>query len=124
VSLVVVHERLSVTCAFFAFAMGVWGVALAARGRGPDGNYLGAAVIGELLLLAQSGLGAWLLFGEGLSPGRSLHLLYGVTVLVVWPFLMSYTRRESGPREALLFGAGSFFLFGLVLRAATTGATG
>ena len=117
------HERLSVTCAFFALALGVWGVVLAARGRGLDGNYLGAAVVGELLLVGQSVLGAWLLFGLGLSPGRGLHLLYAVTALAVWPFLLTYTRSDPGPREALLFGLGSFFLFGLVLRAATTGAT-
>ncbi len=119
-SVALLHDRLADTAAFYALALAVWAGFLAVRGRGVDGNYLGAVVIGEGLLLVEGVLGAWLLFALGQSPARGLHFLYGTLALFIWPFLFTYTRSTSGSRESVLFAAGSLFLWGLLLRAATT----
>ena len=119
-SAALLHDRLATTAAFYAFALAVWAGFLAIRGRGVDGNYLGAVVIGEGLLIFEGALGAWLLFALGQSPARGLHFLYGTLSLFIWPFLFTYTRSTSGSREAILFSAGSLFLFGLLWRAGTT----
>jgi hypothetical protein len=123
-SLAEVHHRLSNAAAFFTFIMGSWAAILALRGRGLDGSYLGAILVGELLLVAEALLGAVLLAGLGLAPARGIHLLYGLLAVLIWPFLFTATRRDGGRREAILFAAGSFFLWGLVLRAATTARLG
>lgn len=119
-STALLHERLATTAAFYALALALWAGYLAVRGRAIDGNYLGAVVIGEGLLIAEGALGAWLLFALGQSPDRGIHFLYGTLALIIWPFLFTYTRSSNGSREAVLFSAGSFFLFGLLLRAAST----
>lgn len=125
-SLADIHGRLSVTAAIFTFVMGAWGIVLFARNRGVDGNYLGAIVVGELLLVAQAALGAILLFQTGgLVSLRWVHILYGVLAALIWPFIFTYTRetpqRAVPPRlESILFGAGSLFLWGLVMRAIAT----
>jgi hypothetical protein len=114
------HARLATTAAFYAFALAVWAGLRAIRGRGLDSGYLGAVVIGEALLIVEGALGAWLLLAMGLSPARGLHFLYGILSLVIWPFLFTYTRSTPGSRESVVFCAGSLFLWGLLLRAATT----
>jgi len=125
VSLSFVHARLSITAAVFTFVMGIWAAGLFARDRRLGGNYLGAVVVGELLLVAQSVLGLLLLLGQGLQSLRWVHILYGLLAVLVWPFLYTYTRdtpeRATPPRlETILFAAGSLFLWGLVMRAITT----
>jgi hypothetical protein len=120
----VVHTRLATTAALYTFAMAAWGFYLAIRGRGLDGSYLGAVLVGELLLLVQSGLGAYLLLVAGESPSRWVHVLYGVVAILVWPFVFTYTREMDDDRAAALFGAASLFLWGIVLRAASTAVPG
>jgi hypothetical protein len=118
------HGRLATTAAFYTLIMGGWAGVTALRGRGLDGSYLGAAVIGELLLVLQALLGVFLALGGRTAALErpSMHILYGVMAVLIWPFLFTFTRGQSGRREAVLFAAGSLFLWGLVLRAAATGA--
>jgi hypothetical protein len=118
------HDRLALTATFYTLVMAAWAGWLALRGRGLEGGYLGAIVIGELLLVAQILLGLFLfLRGAGALLDRAwLHALYGLLAGLIWPFLFTYTRRSPGRRESLLFAAGSLFLWGLVLRSAETGA--
>ncbi len=124
-SLILIHARLSVAAAIFTFVMGLWALGLFLRGRGPGGNYMGAIVVGELLLAAQSALGLILLISLGMQTLRWVHILYGVLAVLIWPFIFTYTRetptRQTTARlESILFAAGSFFLWGLVMRAITT----
>ena len=123
-SITVIHTRLADSAALFTLIMGLWGLALAFRGRGVDGSYLGAIVVGELLLIAEALLGAYLLLGVGVQPGRWVHILYGVLAVLIWPFVFTYTRDATGRREAALFGIASLFLWGLVMRASTTAIPG
>lgn len=118
------HARLATTAAFYTLVMAGWALLLVARGRGLDGSFLGAIVVGELLLVLQALLGVSLwLRGQGAAVDRIwLHGLYGALVALIWPFLFTYTRGAPGRRESMLFFAGSLFLWGLVLRAMETGA--
>jgi heme A synthase len=125
VTLNLLHDRLSVTSAFFVFVMAMWAVWLAARGRGVEGDYLGAVVIGEALLAAQALLGIWLWLVAGMRPERGLvHVLYGALVVLIWPFIFTFTRDASGRSEAVRYAVGSLFLWGLVMRAIDTGSLG
>jgi hypothetical protein len=116
------HDRLADTAALFTLAIAVWAFVLAIRGRGLDGNFLGAVLVGEGLLVVEAGLGAARLLIAGAEPGRWVHVLYGLVAVLIWPFLLSYTRGGAQPRDAALFGAASLFLWGIVIRAATTAA--
>ena len=125
----IMHSRLASSAAFFTFAMGVWGVMSFLRGQPLDGSYLGAVAIGEGLIVVEALLGAFRMINTGIAPGRWVHFLYGTLAALVWPFLYTYIKQadameaseELDPRvESLLFAAGSFFLWGLVMRAIST----
>lgn len=115
-----IHGRLSVTAALFTLVLAVWAVAYLLRGRGPGSNYFGAVMVGEVVLMTQAGLGVVLLLKQGMDQARPVHLLYGSLAVLIWPFLLTYTREADERRTALLFAAGSWFLWGLVTRAAQT----
>ena len=118
------HERLANTAMFYAFAMGVWALWLTVRGKGLDGGYLGAVVIGEALLVAQVLLGFVLWAGMGFVDGMWLHLLYGLLTALMWPFVYTFSRGRDGSarQEAMMFFATSFFLFLMLQRAVETAA--
>ena len=116
------HQRLAYTSAFFTFALGLWSLWLFIRGRGLSSNFMGALVIGETVLVLEALLGAWRYFAAAQEPGRWVHLLYGVLAALLWPFLYSYSREAKGRVESAMMSAGSFFLWGIVMRAITTAA--
>jgi len=118
------HARLALTCAFFTFALGAWALWLAIRGRGLSPNYMGALVIGETLLVIEALLGAWRYFAVHQEPGRWVHLLYGLLAALLWPFLYSFSREARGRAESAMMAAGSFFLWGIVMRAISTAGGG
>ena len=114
------HDRLADSAAFFVFAMGIWALLLFLRGQGLSSSYLGAVVVGEMLLAFVALLGAYRWLIAGVDPARWVHLLYGILAALIWPFIYTYTREAQGRVESLLFGVASFFLWGLVMRAIGT----
>lgn len=115
------HERLALTARFYVAAMGAWATWLVIKRQGLAGGYLGALVIGEALLVAEAALGAWLWIGLGGDIGGGLHVLYGLLVVLLWPFLYTFTRGgDGGRRESIVFAAGSFFLWLMLQRAVET----
>ena len=114
------HANLARTTLFYTAAMGVWSLALVVRGRGLDGRYMGALVIGELVLVLELLLGLSLALDRGWGAVRYLHVLYGVLATLMWPFVYTFAPRDGSRREAVMFSATSFFLFLLLARAVTT----
>lgn len=114
------HGRLALTAVLFAFALGAWAAFDFVRGRGISPSYWGAVVIGELLMLAQGVIGV-LLVVSGQIPSDLLHFLYGVLVALSWPAVYVYTNARNERKEAGLYALAGFFIFGLALRAITTG---
>jgi hypothetical protein len=100
--------------------MAMWGLWRYFRKQGVDSSYWGALVIGEILIIAQGSLGAYMWI-TGLRPERNLHLLYGIASGLVIPSIFVYTRGADKRREMLLYAVGLLFMVGLVIRALTTG---
>lgn len=119
-----IHRTLSNTVWLFWLILGLWGLYRAIRANGVDGNYIGAAAIGQLLFILQAILGS-ILWLNGLSaaiqrPG--IHLLYGVFAVVFPPFIYFVVLRSDDTNRAqwvLAFTA--LFMFGISLRAVSTG---
>ena len=115
-----IHGRIAVSVVLFALILGLWGTWNYFRKQGVDGNYLGALVIGELLMLGQGILGALIVIG-GVMPGNLVHFLYGFLVALSWPSVYVYTHGRTGRSESAIYAIVSLVLFGLALRAMTTG---
>lgn len=114
------HRVLSNTTWLFFLLIGIWGMYRAIRSYGVDGSYLGAMAVGEILFVVQALLGVILLFGSA-SPGRSVHLLYGVFAVVAMPGLFAYLRGDDSNNAQWAYAIMTLFLFGVALRAIGTG---
>lgn len=118
------HSRLSNTVWLFFLFLGLWGLFRALHGRGVDGSYLGAVVIGQLLFVIEVILGA-ILWAGGFLPNLarpSIHVLYGGFVLVFLPFVyLVLLRGDDSNRGQWVLGLVNLFLFGVALRLITTG---
>lgn len=119
-SIAELHANLARTTLFYTAAMGLWSLLLVLRGRGLDGRYMGALVIGEAVIVFQLALGLALSVDLGWSAVRYLHVLYGLLGALMWPFVYTFAPRDGSRREAVMFTATSFFLFLLLARAVTT----
>ena len=111
------HDQLSNAVILFALVLGIWGLFKYFRGDGVDGSYLGAVVIGELLIIVQIALG-FLLYAGGARPDRSLmHILYGVAAVISFPAVYAYTQGDQSRRAMLIWGVVGLFVFGCAMRA-------
>lgn len=116
------HGALSRATFLFFLLIGVWGLIRAIRGNQVDGSYLGAMVIGEGLFLLQAILGVILLIAGG-DPSRGIvHFIYGTFALVALPGLFAYMKGDDSNRAQWLYAIVTLFLFGVALRAISTGA--
>ena len=119
-SLLQLHDGLANACVIFSLLVGGYGFWRYFRKEGVGSNYWGVLATGELLYLAQGGVGA-LLFLNGLRPARTaVHILYGALLMLVLPAAYAYTRGQDGRREALIYGLIGLFLTGVALRAIIT----
>jgi hypothetical protein len=121
-TLVDVHVRLSNTAGLFLAILALWALWLRIRSRPLDGNWFGAMVIGELLLIAQALIGLYLYYGQGLGvalPRPFLHILYGLVALIAMPAAYSYFNSlEDENVKSLAMAAVCAFLWGIIQRAA------
>jgi hypothetical protein len=103
---------------YFAI-VGVWGVILGLRKAEMGSAFRGALIIGVVLAVAQAAVGIGLLL-MGRQPASDLHFLYGVSVILTLPLVVSYIADKKISR-ALAYGLASLFIAGLAIRAMTTG---
>jgi CDP-diglyceride synthetase len=118
-SLSEVHGRLGTTALYFMILMALWGLFRYFRKEGVNSNYWGALVIGEILILVQGLLGAYLWI-IGARPERSLHVLYGIAAALVIPGVYAYTKGNEERRAMLVYGVALVVAVLLTLRAITT----
>jgi hypothetical protein len=113
------HMRVALSLVLYYAVLGLWGIVLAIRKSPLTPSYRGALVIGVALGVVQAALGLFLVF-SGLRPADNLHFLYGASVILTLPLVMSYIvdKRISRP---LAFGLACLFMAGLAIRAITTG---
>jgi heme A synthase len=114
-----VHRVLANMMNIFPLLVGIWGIALFVLRRPPDGNFNGALAVGFGLFAIEALVGLGLII-LGSSPNRVVHLLYGITAVLVLPAIFAFTRGRNSTRESLLYGLGMLFIWGLAERAFTT----
>jgi hypothetical protein len=113
------HSRIANAAWLYMAVLGIWSFINYVRGRGVDGSVIGAVVVGELLMLAQAGLGL-IMFLSGLYPASTIHFLYGSLAILALPALWVYTRGATDRRASLIWALAGLFMFGLALRAIGT----
>ncbi len=113
------HLRIAYSLVLYYAALGVWGLFLAVRKSGVSPSYRGALIIGVGIGVIQALIGIFLLV-TGLRPADNLHFLYGATVILTLPLVLSYISDKKVSRP-LAFGLASLFMAGLAIRAITTG---
>lgn len=114
-----IHRLVSNAFMYFTLIIALWALYQYLRRREIGGDFWGALVIGEGLVLVQTAVGVIMLI-QGLQPARWIHLLYGAVALITWPAVFAFTRGGSGRRELLYWALASAFLFGITLRAIST----
>jgi len=116
-----IHARLADSATIFVAVLGIWALLLRFRSRPLDTNWFGAAMIGELLLVAQGLLGVYLYYVAGVGaalPRPFMHILYGIVAVLTLPAAHSYfSQLEDEKVKSLAMAAACFFLWGIVLRA-------
>jgi hypothetical protein len=120
-SIAEIPTRLADRATIFIAVLGFWALYLRLRSRPLDGSWFGAAIVGELLLVAQALLGVYLYWGMGVGaalPRPFMHILYGIVSILTLPAAQSYFGQlEDEKVKALAMAAVCFFLWGIVLRA-------
>lgn len=114
------HDRLATSVLLFMTAVGFWGLFSFSRGQSLSGSLAGTLAIGQVLVVLQGLLGG-VLYLDGFRPESSIHILYGLTAIIVMPFVWSYAK-ERHPRQSLLYySLAALFIAGLAIRGMATG---
>ena len=116
------HRTMANMINLYPLIVGVWGLFNFFRKQPPDGNFSGAVAIGAGLFAVEGLVGLVLLL-IGATPNRSIHVLYGIAIVLVLPGIFAFTRGSNSTRESLLYGLGMLFIWGMADRALIT-ATG
>jgi heme A synthase len=118
-TIVEVHRGLANAASLFLAILAAWAFVQFIRTRPLDGNWFGAAVIAEFLLLGQFILG-FVMAAQGLTAGPRpwIHILYGSVAIISLPAAYTYFNRIDNPRvQTLAMAVGCLFLWGIVQRA-------
>lgn len=118
-SLVEVHARLGNTALYYIGILALWGLWRIIRKQGVGSNYWGALLIGEILIILQGVLGAYLWLG-GARPGRGIHILYGVVAAIIIPGIYAYTKGDQDQRVMLVYAFSLLAMVGIIIRAIMT----
>ena len=114
-----VHGRVATALVLYYAAVGVWGLWLSVRKVGPTPGFRGAIVIAVIASAVQGALGLVLL-AFSRPPQDSLHLLYGVALVVAMPLAASLARDRTGRTQSLALGLAALFTAGLAIRGIIT----
>lgn len=117
--LVEIHARLGNSSLLYVIFVGLWGLFRFFRKQGISSSFWGVLVIAEILILAHDILGAVMLIG-GASPGRSIHILYGILTALVIPGIYAFTHGDNDRRAQLIYSISLLILAALIGRAMMT----
>lgn len=117
--LVQLHIGLARASVIFSLIIGVYGLWRYWRNSGVSQDFWGVLAAGQLLYLAQAGVGILMVI-VGLRPGRWVHFLYGILSIITVPGAFAYMRGRDGRREVLLYALIGLFMAGVSLRAIGT----
>jgi len=115
----VLHQGLSRMTWMYFLVLGLWGGYRALRSQGIDGNYMGAAVVGQVLFVLQAIIGV-VMWIDGRLPNLAraeVHILYGAFVVVFLPFIyLAVLKGDDSNRGMWVMTFSTLFLFGVALR--------
>lgn len=117
--LLTLHQGLFRAGVLITLIVGGWGLYSWFRKQPASGGYRSSLVMTEVLFVLQALVGIGL-YATGPRPHDTLHLLYGVLLVVTLPVAASYTSSHDKRREPLVFGIAGLFMTGLAIRALTT----
>ncbi|MEK6255939.1 MAG: hypothetical protein N2C13_01305 [Chloroflexota bacterium] len=115
-----IHARLGNTAMLYFLLIALWGYYRFFRAQGVSSSYWGALALGEILLILQGLIGAYLWFAVA-PPYRAIHILYGFVSLIMIPGAYLYTKGKDGRPEILIYGTATLIGVGLLLRGIFTG---
>lgn len=117
-----IHANLANTVVLFTAGLAVYAIFLRFRDRPIDGGWLGAAVIGEVLIAVEFALGVWLYLqiGGGSLARPWLHILYALVAVLALPAGYAYfSQLEDEGVKSVAMAAICIFLWGIALRTST-----
>jgi hypothetical protein len=108
------HEEWFYFAVISCGVVGVTGLVLAAMKREPSRwfSYLRGVAIAAILIQVASGVS---LYSNGLEPGNSFHMFYGVVIAITLTLAYLY-RSTMAKRPALTYGVLLVFVMGLGIR--------
>jgi len=116
--IVTLHARLANTVWIYLLILGLWSLWRAIRGEDLNGNFMGALIIGQILIYIQAILGGilWLNGQSSELMIPTMHFLYAGFSLVFLPFVFLYWLRGDDSNRgqwalsfAILFQFGTIF---------------
>ncbi len=113
------HQQLATVLVLYYTLVGLWGLVNGVRNLGPTPGFRGAIVIAEVAAIAQGVMGG-LLFLFYRHPSDSLHILYGVAMVLAMPLAATYMRDRAPRGQAVALGFAALFTAGLAIRGITT----
>lgn len=119
-----IHASLAQSATIFIGVLSVWAVLYAIQNKDLDSNWFGAAVIGEVLILAQFVLGFYIyLSGDHDLPRPFLHILYAIVTVISLPAAYGYlSRLMEGRALTIALATVSIFLTIVLNRTSTVAA--
>jgi len=114
------HQGFAKTSLMYFLVLAAWGFLRFFTKKGVDKSYWGGLAVGEILVVVQSliGFAMWI---YGISPGRTIHILYGVLAPAVIPFVYVNTKGREDRAEVMAYGTATLFGAAFVMRAMFTG---
>ena len=119
-SITQIHGALANSATLFMAILALWALLLRFRSQPLSSSWWGAAVISEVLILAQCGLGV-VLYLQGYAatlPRPWIHILYAIVAIITLPAAHTYFNNIKEPKvQTLAMVFVCFFLWGILLRA-------
>jgi hypothetical protein len=114
-----IHGFLADAVILYTLILGIWGVSSSALGQGISEAYWIALVIGEMLVMTQGLLGAFL-WSQGQQPAQGAHVLYGAAPALGIPAVYVVSRGREGRKEILAYGIVALLITLLTFQAIAT----
>ena len=119
--LLTAHQRLAIAAILYLAIAAVWSFGLAISKRPISPSFRGLLVIAEGVAIVEAVVGILVRLSSAPLPATGLHFLYGALVVLVLPVAYAVAQSRRKALHPLIFGIALLFLFGLAIRATTTG---
>ena len=120
-SLIFIHNRLSLSILLYVIILFCWGLWGYIRKNGVKSSYWGALIIAEILILVQGALGITL-YLLGLQPERGgMHVLYGIVGSLGIPAVLIFSKGRNNRQTLLIFAAVLLLTAVIFMRSIVTG---